>query len=67
MLRSEMNLLNLFFFLSSFIHIPIFKQVPTNLAAVSNVIIIQKENTKSSVWQHGFPIKAKIGSGAMEE
>jgi hypothetical protein len=33
---------------------------------VSNVIIIQRANTKS-VRQHGPPINAKVGSGAMEE
>jgi hypothetical protein len=34
---------------------------------VSNVIIIQKANTKSSVGQHGPPTNAKVGSGVMEE
>jgi hypothetical protein len=34
---------------------------------VSNVIIIQRANTKSSVRQHGPPSNAKEGSGAMEE
>jgi hypothetical protein len=34
---------------------------------VSNVIIIQKANTKSSLGQQGLPTNAKVGSGAMEE
>jgi hypothetical protein len=36
-------------------------------ANVLNVIMIKKPNTKSSVEQHGPPIKAKVGSGVMEE
>jgi hypothetical protein len=31
---------------------------------MSNVIIIQKTNTKSSVEQHGHPTNANVGSGA---
>jgi hypothetical protein len=34
---------------------------------VSNVIIIQRANTKSSVGQQGPPTNAKVGSGAIEE
>jgi hypothetical protein len=33
---------------------------------VSNVIIIQNANTKSSVGQHGPPKNAKVGSGIAE-
>jgi hypothetical protein len=33
---------------------------------VSNAVIIEMENTKSSVRHHGPPINAKIGSGVME-
>jgi hypothetical protein len=34
---------------------------------VSNVIIIQKANTKSSVGQHSPSTNAKVGSGDAEE
>jgi hypothetical protein len=34
---------------------------------VSNVIIIEKANTKSSVGQHGPSTNAKVGPGAAEE
>jgi hypothetical protein len=34
---------------------------------VSNVITIQKANTKSSAGQHGPMTNAKVGSAAMEE
>jgi hypothetical protein len=34
---------------------------------VSNVIIIQKANTKSSIGQHGPLTNVKVGSGAAEE
>ena len=34
---------------------------------VSNVIIVKKTHTKSSVEQHGPSTKTKTGSGAMEE
>jgi hypothetical protein len=27
---------------------------------------VANQNTKSSVWQHGPPTKAKVGSGAKE-
>jgi hypothetical protein len=34
---------------------------------VSNIIIIEKANAKSSVGQHWPPTNANVGSGAMEE
>ena len=34
---------------------------------VSNVIIIQKANTKSNLGQHRPPINAKVGSSAKKE
>jgi hypothetical protein len=34
---------------------------------VSNIIIIQMANIKSSVGQQGPPTNARVGSGAMEE
>jgi hypothetical protein len=39
----------------------------SEVSNVSNVIIIQKANTKSSEGQHGPPTNAKVGSGAAEE
>jgi hypothetical protein len=34
---------------------------------VLNIIIMQNANSNSSVGKHRPPIKAKVGSGAMEE
>jgi hypothetical protein len=39
----------------------------SELSNVSNVIIVQKANTKSSVGQYEPPTNAKVESGAAEE
>jgi hypothetical protein len=42
----------------------------SEVSDVLNIIIIKKKkkaNTKSSEGKHGLPIKAKVGSGAIEE
>jgi hypothetical protein len=44
-----------------------FKNGKWEFKNVSNVIIIQKVNIKSSVGEHVPPTNEKVGSGAMEE